>query len=201
MDKKELVVAVYKEDISWINLISKLNLFHKITIYNKGERNIADSIVLPNVGREAHTWVHHIVTNYHNLADLTVFLQGDPFAGFDGVDVNNFVEHLSKKRWNLTTHEPLFRNSLTWDYTGHSAKCYAKYLAGPVPAHIMFASAAQWVVPKENILSKSLSLYKNILQELSNNKKINSDGIVNAWTMEGTWNYIFDKNISEKTIS
>lgn len=34
---------------------------------------------LPNYGFEAHTYMHHIATNYDDLAELTLFLQGNPF--------------------------------------------------------------------------------------------------------------------------
>jgi len=34
------------------------------------------TIVLPNVGKCDHTYLYHIVKNYDNLADITVFLPG-----------------------------------------------------------------------------------------------------------------------------
>jgi hypothetical protein len=34
---------------------------------------------LPNVGREADTYLTHIVRNWDRLADTTIFCQGDPF--------------------------------------------------------------------------------------------------------------------------
>ena len=43
-------------------------------------------------GREAGTWLHHIVTNYDRLADRTVFLQGDPFDHLlPGVGIERYV--------------------------------------------------------------------------------------------------------------
>merc|ERR1719248_86361 len=40
---------------------------------------------LPNVGRESHTYLHHIVDNYENLANWTVFTQaGEPSFGYKG---------------------------------------------------------------------------------------------------------------------
>ena len=67
----ELVVARYLEDVSWLN-----NIPPQITarVYDK-----SPSGNLPNVGREAHTYLHHICENYDDLADLTVFAQGKPF--------------------------------------------------------------------------------------------------------------------------
>ena len=40
---------------------------------------------MPNVGRESHTYLYHIVENYDNMADWTVFTQSEkPEWGYDG---------------------------------------------------------------------------------------------------------------------
>lgn len=82
MSPYELVVARYRENLGWLRRVpSKF----KITIYNKGdasEYRIPDArceISLPNTGREAHTYLHHIVDRYEDLAPVTVFCQGRPF--------------------------------------------------------------------------------------------------------------------------
>ena len=49
-------------------------------------------IALPNRGREAGTWLHHIVSNYDRLADRTVFMQGDPFDHLlPGVGIDRYL--------------------------------------------------------------------------------------------------------------
>ena len=74
----QIVVSRYNEDISWT-----FKYYPNIIIYNKGEDHISDSISLPNVGRESHTYLYHIVSNYHQLADRTVFVQGScPSFGY-----------------------------------------------------------------------------------------------------------------------
>lgn len=74
--KTELILARYNEDISWIDKVD----VEKITIYNKGENNLKyKCIKLPNIGRESHTYLYHIIENYDNLTELTIFSQGDPF--------------------------------------------------------------------------------------------------------------------------
>ena len=42
--------------------------------FEKG--NVYKTINLPNIGREAHTYLYHIINNYDNLADINVFLPG-----------------------------------------------------------------------------------------------------------------------------
>ena len=34
---------------------------------------------IPNIGAEHQTYLHHIITNYNDLADITIFCQGHPF--------------------------------------------------------------------------------------------------------------------------
>jgi hypothetical protein len=82
--KTEIVIARYNEDLSWLKKIPKSI---KITIYNKGIDDIENMknlknlkyniIKLPNIGRESHTYLYHIINNYDKLADKTIFCQGD----------------------------------------------------------------------------------------------------------------------------
>jgi hypothetical protein len=82
--KTEIVIARYNEDLSWLKKIPK-NI--KITIYNKGKDDIENMknlknlkyniIKLPNIGRESHTYLYHIINNYDKLADKTIFTQGE----------------------------------------------------------------------------------------------------------------------------
>ncbi len=65
----ELVVARYREDLRWLKRVPKSL---RVVVYDK-------STDLPNIGREAHTYLHHIVARYDTLAELTVFSQGKPF--------------------------------------------------------------------------------------------------------------------------
>lgn len=74
----ELVVARYREALSWLrNLPADL----RVTVYDKSPDQSAgvNAIALPNVGREAHTYLHHLVSRYDSLAEWTVFCQGKPF--------------------------------------------------------------------------------------------------------------------------
>jgi hypothetical protein len=74
----ELIVAHYTENLNWLrNLPKEL----QITVYDKSPDHSAglNTIPLPNVGREAHTYLYHIVNNYDKLTDWTIFCQGKPF--------------------------------------------------------------------------------------------------------------------------
>jgi hypothetical protein len=71
----QLIVSRYNEDTSWTKN------FKNTIIYNKGNEIQSNHPVinLENVGREAHTYLHHIIENYDNLADVNCFMQGFPF--------------------------------------------------------------------------------------------------------------------------
>ena len=75
-----LIIARYNESLEWLNRSNYINQFNTIKCYNKGD-NIpycpdkkCKIIPLPNIGRCDHTFLYHIINNYNNLANLTVFL-------------------------------------------------------------------------------------------------------------------------------
>ena len=84
----ELVVSRWSEDLRWLR---RVPLSIHVTIYNKGEELDPELIALlsdrckisflglENIGREAHSYLTHLITRYDNLPALMVFCQGHPF--------------------------------------------------------------------------------------------------------------------------
>ena len=73
----ELVVSHFNENLDWLKPFAK-EAGH---VYHKGPAGEPPFEIykwenVPNVGREAHTYLYHILKNYDHLADVTVFLQG-----------------------------------------------------------------------------------------------------------------------------
>ena len=81
----DVVVAHFNEDISWVEQIHIDHPDARIFIYTKSPDvplptfGFAKVQRLPNVGRESHTYLHHIIHNYSDLADSILFTQGHPF--------------------------------------------------------------------------------------------------------------------------
>ena len=72
-----LVVARYNENLNWLRRVPQI---FRVTVYNKEpEASAMGYPCLPNSGREAHTYLWHIVQHYEELAELTIFCQGKPF--------------------------------------------------------------------------------------------------------------------------
>ena len=70
----EVVVAHYNEDLSWAKQFANPEV--RFRVYTKGDQpSRMTTAMLPNMGRESHTYLHHIVGNYDHLANWTVFTQ------------------------------------------------------------------------------------------------------------------------------
>lgn len=70
------VISRYKEKRElWTSFLPEAG---DTIVYCKGPAPEPGEIVLPNVGYEAHTWLHHFYENYDSLPPITLCLQGDP---------------------------------------------------------------------------------------------------------------------------
>lgn len=75
----EIVFSHFNEDMSWSDPYAAIR-----TTYCQGNP-IPGCVPLGRVGEEGHAYLHHIVTNYHRLANWTVFSQaGEPTSGENG---------------------------------------------------------------------------------------------------------------------
>lgn len=84
----QMVVARYNEPLNWLRRVpaairvlvyDKGDEFEKEEVASARERGVTEARSLPNIGREAHSYLWHIVQNYETLAPWTVFCQGRPF--------------------------------------------------------------------------------------------------------------------------
>lgn len=81
--KCDMVIARYKENLSWLDRLTKYK-FRDVIVYNKGKNDgmcklnsiTCKQYTLPNHGRCDHTYLYHIIENYNNLADVTIFTKG-----------------------------------------------------------------------------------------------------------------------------
>ena len=190
--KTLVVVSKYNEDVSWTEKI-----IHDVLIYDKSNSPIPNSIGRPNVGRESETLLNYIITHYNNLPDITIFLQGDPRSNPVMYTYDEVLEQINKN------HEPKLNTILTGEgdmdvstYWLKSCKVLNDILFD-TDDRIKFSSGVQYVIPKENILCRPLSLYLMLHKEIIkygnehlNFKKTNLNDGIDAWTLEVVWGNI-----------
>jgi hypothetical protein len=189
-----IVVARYNENIDWVKK------YKNVIVYNKGNpSNLKKSQILftnlDNVGREGHTFLYHIINNYDNLSDWTIFVQGNPFD-----HCPNFYEKIDKLYKNINlVQENNFKFLSDTIYNSNISKC--KYHTN-IPLKkvyndifntkkenkpIIFSPGGQFYVSKKLILTKPKIYYEKILKLLDYN--INP---IEGFCIERLWKYIFE---------
>ena len=192
----ELVVARYREDLSWLR-----NIPPAISpcVYDKSPDGN-----LPNVGREAHTYLHHICENYDVLAEFTVFAQGKPFdhafdfhqtlraiaatpgdvAASNGAAAFRWLGHIID-----TDDENGARLFATWSKNNGDERLdmngFHRALFGiDGPAKYSFRLGAQFIASRDLIRSRSLDFWRRALQ-------ISLDFPDAAHCYERSWDRVF----------
>lgn len=175
------IIARYNEDTSWIK-----HLPCEFTIYNKGEPIDLPNIVRPNIGREAETYLWHIINQYHNLDDYNIFLQGNPFSHYPIFpevvkNANIFKQDFAFLcRWVGSCH----RN----DNPDLNIGMYSDKIFKDKLRIFTVGWGAQFVVSKEYICSRPVNFYKRIHRMCLNVEKF-------PWVLERLWLIIFDPDI------
>lgn len=188
----DIVVARYNEDLDWLKDFTD----HSLYVYDKGGNANQYAYPLPNIGREAHTYIYHILQKYDRLPDRTIFLQGDPIdtkcfkpAQPQGwlnkplLDIVNFDPSLE--------FEPLTR-LFQCNYDGGPNQpglrlredVFDKFFVDTPPEPIEFPIGAQFIVSRKAIQYRSKAFYKALLDEFETSQLL-------PWQLERVWPYVF----------
>lgn len=184
----DLVVAVYNEDIDWIHEIT----VNRIFLYLKNSLRYieiqtkfptARIEILENIGRESHTYLHHICQHYDKLGEYTVFLQGNPF---DHCEKGKLLRLLHNNKNPIL----FFGNFYSCDEIGQPdhpglpvGKMYEECF-GENRKVFNFIAGAQFFLAKEILHKNSLEKYKFLLNKHYNEPEF-------PWCMERYWIYLF----------
>lgn len=134
----DLVVAHFEEhSVHWLADVERDLPTVRIFVYEKGDKeslchnllHSATCVSLPNVGREAHSYMTHIVERYEQLGDKVVFTQG-------GAPGYGFLE--GQEGGHLMPGSDFFQD----------------YLSPATPPHVVFTMALQNVKHKELLLKR-----------------------------------------------
>lgn len=192
----ELVVAIYREKIFWLDKVDK-NI--KIKAYAKYMRFDFDfEDYLENIGRESQTYCYHIIKNYQNLADFTIFSQGDPFVHLKNEFDNPYVELFSGNHLYVNDFYPLDGLSIcnqkgapfsSWEI--NLGEIWDELFLSVCPDNFIAIYGAQFIVSKELIRMRSYEFWV-YLNEL--HKKY----VHLPYALEIMWFYIFDPRFKTK---
>lgn len=201
MKARELVVARYNENLDWIQ-------DERAFVYNKGEPIANELIQYPmlNVGREAHTYLWHIVNCWNDLADWTVFCQGDNQDHvFRDMPVSMLLEQQSDmaamivltgcQEWN--TDGRLEHRGVWADYVASGAmrpsrwslfEWFQEFLNLDISnwPGLSYIPGALFGVSKAVIQRRPKAFYERLLETVSDHVHPEE-----AYYMERSWLYIF----------
>jgi len=216
MSSYHLVVAKYKEDVRWTENIDSKNLY----VYDKsGEKT--SYTPLQNVGRESHTYIHHIIEHYDNLPEYLIVIQGNPFDHINK-DTYNYIDHytIQKNIIELIESHP---KSITSFYgknykehidvfKGLKLREYYNYFFNSNIEEFEFSPGCQYIIPRDCILKHSKKFYINLLNMLINGNIPNNWDIIvdkwhnvnnvmditklDAWSFERLFPYFFTKDVN-----
>ncbi len=168
-----LIVAHFQEDLGWLAPLFADG--HNAIIYEKGGGNRGP--VLPNMGRESHTWLHHIVTHYDQLDDYNVFLQGEPLSHCPDLaeQLRNPRDYADLGNW--------FENSndigRPWRGDCPVGKIYQDFI-GQFPGVVDFCVGGQFMASRAQIQKHSCSWWSSLLTRHNNEPFA-------PWTFERLW--------------
>jgi len=192
-----VVVSRFNENIDWV---SDIDNYYSV-IYNKGLSEIESSIRLPNLGRESHTYLYHIVNNYNNLHDVTIFLQGNPFdhgfmdffGSFEAFNNYDFVDNFTgfNSIWQVDADSRPHNFAPSCGYIPNINNFIEKTkIKLPASKVFNFHPGAQFAVKKEHIQKISLEDYIKLLNVLSSNGSDPIEGHI----MKRLWFHLFNHN-------
>lgn len=222
--KKEIIVCRFNEDLDWL---SQIPLDFEITIYNKGPKPITkidrsfSLINLKNIGRESHSMLFHIISNYNTLAEWSYFIQGDAlrhapdlfsrlkisYDEFSTLTQTYSLNHPSKE---IHKHDKVwFKDGIRFalgdarkqDNLNMKLDPYCNPAAWklwspfPEPETWLFGYAAHWVVDQKVIKRRSIEFWKWMFSEsLKSQDKEDKWDLKNPltpWKIESLWYYWF----------
>lgn len=160
--RAQVVVARCRERCApWVRALASRGW--RVRVYDKGDEALqlgdgggswpqggcVECVACANVGREAETWLRHVAERYDALADLTIFLQGNPF------------DHLGIMHGDADTlHARLLHTLRAWLDAGSAA------------THALWLHGSRTVVENEGQLKLAVGAY---YEELMSRMKQQND--------------------------
>lgn len=217
MDKYNVVVAHYNEDLNWIPNIERTTLYiygkyypHDGDYYKQLPFSYALVSNLPNIGREGHTYLHHVITYYDEIVktpeSITAFVQGCVGDHIHHYGINSSQELIPQILSEAEQHSYSRSGLNKWYFGPDSAhhefrahqgilkanECFGDWLTKYVIPGEPFPEVEWWVsalfaVKHSEIAKKPKRYYIDLINQL------NDLCPESGYYMERAWKYIFTK--------
>lgn len=178
------------------NITASIVIYDKSNTYNNDKYNV---VPRDNVGREGETYLNHIISNYDNLNEYTLFIQDDTENHIPNNEV--FLEQCKDvldKSIKFKMFETTWRKGWgVYKRTVHNGMCNLSTLPSDdsiklacemhnidVPEIYTTETCAFFVCNREIIKSKTIDFYIHLREWL-----LEADG--NGFVLEHMWHLIF----------
>lgn len=187
LNDRDIIIAKFTEDVRWARDID-MERNDRLMIYDKSDNPIGGAMLLPNQGRESHTYLHYIITNYYCLPRWIVFCQGRPFD-----HCPDFMQQIKRKEPQALGDVLTCRKNGAPHHTGLPIEtAWMELFADPCPMTFRFIAGAQFQVSRKQILSLPLETYEKMLA-------IHSTYQEAPWVMERFWYHLyFEKGMKDE---
>lgn len=201
-DGLRFVIARYGENIEWLPSLVKRFPGSRCTVYNKGSTDVPrdssyDVRQLENVGRESHTYLHHVIQNYESTDDeVIVFLQAHPFdhlgttmtlfekvhGGVLKIVSGSSFENIGTRIIKIEDGVPLFHMTIKDDLEQTCVDLFGNKL----PKSFEFSAGALFVTSRSTISNRPVDFYRKALDMVDS--EINP---IRGFCFERLWSLIF----------
>ncbi len=190
----DIVIARYNESLEWLN--DDKYKKYKIICYNSGDNedfykpDNMKIVKIENIGKEAFVYLYHIITNYDNLANVTVFLPGSCEDKQRTHQLNTLMNELDKNKNTIfisseysdvkkelydfkideycSTNKNNFKTNSKCKLNPSSVRPFGKWyetMFGKVKTtHVNYRGLL--VIHKKHILQKNKEFYEKLILEL-----------------------------------
>jgi len=206
--KIQLIIAKYKEALGWLG-----RLPFPALVYDKSSAPLPGAIPLPNIGREGHSFLEHIVRNYRQLAEVNAFLQGAPFQHIEGgpegltasiLDFSARGAQFKGLAWFTLKCDHLGRphdmreeKARRWAGFGKDipvGRLHSQLFDGPVPLkYHAKAATGQFLVTRERIQTRPWGFYRQALDILEADPQ---DAENTGHALERLWSVVFNGHLA-----
>jgi hypothetical protein len=194
----DVVVARHNEDIWWTKA---LGTHCRLFVYNKGNDGL---LRLPNIGREAHTYLFHIVKMYDSLPVWTFFAQADANKHLTSLPfqdvINGFPRTIPKCALHIEGGPYFFVSSAVRynqgfkdgeDWESGVSELWRELFTSEPPHDILFAPGAIFAISKEKLLTRSVAFYQRAMELAATRPR-------GPWEFERLWAQLWTSSLATR---